>query len=110
MTVGNTGANLGCWIPKEVAMKIEILGTGCYKCVKLEALIDDVAAQLGAPNFVIERVDDEKRILQYMPLDEIPGLLIDGVLVSTGDVPSRETLVEWLSGAPVHGTPAKSGV
>lgn len=82
-------------------MKIEILGTGCYNCVKLETLLDEVAEQLGATNFVIERVNDEKRVLQYMPLDEIPGLLIDSVLVSTREIPSRETLVEWLSGVSV---------
>jgi hypothetical protein len=82
-------------------MKIEILGTGCYNCVKLETLIDEIAEQLGATKFEIERVNDEKRVLQYMPLDEIPGLLIDGVLASTRDIPARETLFEWLSGASV---------
>jgi hypothetical protein len=84
-------------------MKIEILGTGCYKCVKLETLLDEVAEQLGATNFVIERVNDEKRVLEYMPLDEIPGLLINGVLVSTREIPPRETLVQWLSGVSVSG-------
>lgn len=84
-------------------MKIEILGTGCYNCIRLETLVDDVAGQLGAARFEIERVNDEKRVLQYMPLDEIPGLLIDGVLVSTREIPPRETLVEWLSGIPAAG-------
>jgi hypothetical protein len=87
-------------------MKIEILGTGCYNCIKLEALIDEVAEQLGATNFEIERVNDEKRVLEYMPLDEIPGLLIDGVLVNTRAIPRRETLVEWLSGIPATGPTA----
>lgn len=87
-------------------MKIEILGTGCYNCVKLETLIDEVAEQLGATKFEIERVHDEKRVLQYMPLDEIPGLLIDGILVSTREIPPRETLVEWLSGVPAAGPTA----
>lgn len=87
-------------------MKIEILGTGCYNCVKLETLLDEVAEQLGATNFVIERVNDEKRVLEYMPLDEIPGLLINGVLVSTREIPSRETLVQWLSGVSVSGPAA----
>jgi hypothetical protein len=41
-----------------------------------------------------------------MTLDEIPGLLIDGVLVSTREIPSRETLVEWLSGVPATGPTA----
>jgi len=87
-------------------MKIEILGTGCYNCVKLETLLDEVAEQLGATNFVIERVSDEKRVLEYMPLDEIPGLLINGVLVSTREIPPRETLVQWLSGVSVSGPAA----
>lgn len=87
-------------------MKIEILGTGCYNCVKLETLIDEIAEQLGAANFEIERVNDEKRVLQYMSLDEIPGLLIDGILVSTRELPSRETLVAWLSGVPATGPTA----
>lgn len=87
-------------------MKIEILGTGCYNCVKLETLLDEVAEQLGATNFVIERVYDEKRVLEYMPLDEIPGLLINGVLVSTREIPPRETLVQWLSGVSVSGPAA----
>ena len=84
-------------------MKIKILGTGCYNCVKLETLIDEIAEQLGATNFEIERVYDEKRVLRYMPLDEIPGLLIDGILVSTREIPPRETLVEWLSGVSIPG-------
>ncbi len=84
-------------------MKIEILGTGCYNCIKLETLINEVAEQLGATNLEIVRVNDEKRVRHYMPLDEIPGLLIDGILVSTREVPPRETLVEWLSGISVPG-------
>ncbi len=79
-------------------MKIEILGTGCYNCVELEMLIADVLRELGKSDVEVTRVDDETRIRHYMPLDEIPGLLIDGMLVSTREVPSREKLLEWLSG------------
>jgi len=85
-------------------MKIEVLGTGCYKCIKLETLIDDVVRTLGTADVEIVRVRDEQRIRHYMPLDEIPGLLIDGVLASTGEVPPRVKLVEWLSGVSVPGT------
>jgi hypothetical protein len=79
-------------------MKIEILGTGCYNCVKLESLIDEVLQELGKTNVEVARVSDEKQIRHYMPLDEIPGLLIDSVLASTRELPSRAKLVEWLSG------------
>lgn len=82
-------------------MKTEILGTGCYKCIKLEELINDVLRELGKSGIEIVRVSDERAIRKHMPLDEIPGLLIDGELVSTGELPSRETLVEWFSDIPV---------
>jgi hypothetical protein len=85
-------------------MKIEILGTGCYNCVELEMLIADVLKELGRTDVEVARVDNEKQIRHHMPLDEIPGLVIDGVLVSTRELPPREKLVEWLSGVSVPGT------
>jgi predicted NBD/HSP70 family sugar kinase len=84
-------------------MKIEILGTGCYNCVELEMLIADVLKELGRTDVEVARVDDEKRIRHYMPLDEIPGLVIDGVLASTRELPTREKLVAWLSGVSEPG-------
>ena len=84
-------------------MKIEVLGTGCYNCVKLETLIDEVLKELGKTDVEVVRVSDEKRIRHYISLDEIPGLLIDGVLASTREIPLRETLVAWLSGVSVPG-------
>ena len=97
------GARLGCLIPKEAAMKIEVLGTGCYNCVKLETLIDEVLTQLGKTDVDVVRVDNETRIRHLISADEIPGLLIDGVLASVREIPARETLVEWLSGVSVPG-------
>lgn len=82
-------------------MKIEILGTGCYNCVKLESLVDEVLQELGKTDVEVARVDDEKEIRHYISLDEIPGLLIDGVLASTRELPAREKLVGWLSGISV---------
>jgi hypothetical protein len=84
-------------------MKIEVLGSGCYNCVRLEALIDEVLKELGRTDVDVVRVDDEHRIRHYMPLDEIPGLLIDGVLASVREIPPRETLVNWLSGVSIPG-------
>ena len=78
-------------------MKIEILGTGCYKCIQLETLVNAVVQELGRADTQVTRINDERQIRRYMPVDEIPGLVIEGVLCSTMDVPSRETLVSWLS-------------
>jgi hypothetical protein len=77
-------------------MKIEVLGTGCYHCIKLETLIHEVLVELQRSDIEIVRIDDEHVIRRYMPLDEIPGLVIDGVLVSTGELPDREILRGWL--------------
>lgn len=79
-------------------MKIEIMGTGCYKCIQLETLINEVLSELKLTGVEVVRVNDEKTIRHYMPLDEIPGLLIDGHLVSTRAVPERGVLQGWLQG------------
>jgi hypothetical protein len=49
----------------------------------------------------VERVDDERAIRHHIPLDAIPGLLIDGRLVSQREVPAFETLLDWLKAVPV---------
>ena len=82
-------------------MKIEVLGTGCYKCIQLETLLAEVIQKLGKADVEVVRVSEERQIRHHMPLDEIPGLLIDGTLVNTGDVPTREQLTQWLSGVAV---------
>ena len=78
-------------------MKVEILGTGCHNCLILEDLINEVLRDLGRTDVEVIRNSDEHFIRRHMPLDEIPGLLIDGILASTREVPSRDTLREWLS-------------
>ncbi len=80
-------------------MKVEILGTGCHSCLKLDLLVGEVAASLGRDDIEIVHVDNEQKILHYMPLDAIPGLVIDGELVSEREVPSRATLEKWLTPA-----------
>ena len=81
-------------------MKVEILGTGCYNCLKLEELVNQIILDLGISGVEIERVSDERRIRHHMPLDEIPGLVIDGHLVSTNQLPDRKELQRWF--APVQ--------
>jgi hypothetical protein len=80
------------------------LGTGCYNCIELETLINEVLIELGKSSIEVVRVSDERAIRRYMPLDEVPGLLIDGRLVSVREVPDRETLVNWLQSVAVAST------
>jgi hypothetical protein len=90
-------------------MKIEILGTGCYDCLRLELLVADVLNSLGITGAEVVRVDDERRIARCTSLDAVPGLMINGRLVSERGVPDRATLTAWLSQARDMETTAGSG-
>jgi hypothetical protein len=79
---------------------IKVLGTGCHNCLELERRLADALTQLGQGDVEVERVDDERIIRRYMPLDAIPGLLIDDKLVSQREVPDMQTLLDWLSSIP----------
>jgi len=81
-------------------MKIQILGTGCHNCLELEMRLAKAVARTGRMDVEVERVDDEKFIRHHIPLDAIPGLLIDGRLISQRTVPDIETLVGWLKAVP----------
>ena len=56
-------------------MKIEILGTGCYQCIRLESLIVDVLIELEIQDADLTRVSEEQAIRRWMPLDALPGSL-----------------------------------
>lgn len=78
-------------------MKIEILGTGCYHCIQLEALVNEILSELGITGMEVVRISDEKTIRKFMLPDDIPGLVINGHLISTRQLPDRETLLHWFS-------------
>lgn len=84
---------------------IKVLGTGCHNCLELERRLAEALVKSGRNDVQIERVDDERVILRYLPLDAIPGLLIDGKLVSQRTVPDTETLLSWLNAIPVMDKP-----
>jgi small redox-active disulfide protein 2 len=72
-------------------MKIEVLGTGCTKCVALENVVKEAVAKSG--KFVqVEKVDDIMKIMEYEVVST-PGLVIDGKVVSTGKVLSVDEVV-----------------
>lgn len=81
-------------------MKIQILGTGCHNCLELEMRLAEAVARSGRTDVAVHREDDERFIRHHIPLDAIPGLLIDGQLVSQREVPSIETLLDWLKAVP----------
>jgi len=75
-------------------MKIEILGTGCKKCKKLEANAKE-AIQSAGVEATVEKVEDMKTIMEYGVMST-PGLVIDGKVKSTGKVLKPEEINKLL--------------
>ncbi len=75
-------------------MKIEILGTGCPKCIALERVVQQAVAKAGGFHEVV-KVDDIMQIMQYNVVST-PGLVIDGKVVSTDKVLSIDEVVKLM--------------
>jgi small redox-active disulfide protein 2 len=76
-------------------MKIEVLGPGCPKCVKLHEHAVKAVANLGL-DAEVEKVSDIIAMTK-MGLWATPGLAIDGKVVSQGrllSVPEIETVLK----------------
>lgn len=77
-------------------MKIEILGTGCAKCQKLEELVKDVVKTSGV-QADITKVKDIKQIMTYGVMTT-PGLVVDGQVKIAGKMPTAEQIKGWIKG------------
>ena len=77
-------------------MKIQVLGTGCPKCAKLEKNARDAVARLGI-DCTVEKVSELDRIVSLGVL-LTPGLVIDGKVVSSGRVLPVKEIVSLLGG------------
>jgi len=75
-------------------MKIEILGTGCAKCVALENNTKEALKQIGGFHEVL-KVDDVVKIMEYGVMNT-PGLVVDGEVKSTGKLLSVSEVTEIL--------------
>jgi len=71
-------------------MKLEILGTGCPKCIKLEELARKAASDLGI-EAEVKKVKDVKEIMRYGVMIT-PALVVDGEVKVAGKVPSLEEI------------------
>ncbi len=76
-------------------MKLEILGTGCAKCVKLEELTKKAVQELGI-EAEVTKVKDIKDIMNYGVMIT-PALVVDGVVKVAGKVPSVEDIKKLIT-------------
>jgi len=75
-------------------MKIEILGTGCAKCHKLEEITKDAVKTAGVEAEII-KVQDFKEIMNRGVM-MTPALVIDGEVKAVGKIPTAEQFKTWL--------------
>jgi small redox-active disulfide protein 2 len=82
---------------REGIMKIEVLGTGCAKCNKLEATAKAAVEKLGIP-YEIHHIRDINEIVAR-GLMATPALAIDGKVVVAGRVPGEAELTTMITSA-----------
>jgi small redox-active disulfide protein 2 len=75
--------------------KIEVLGSGCANCKRLEQNAREAIATTGV-EAEVSKVTDYAEIMAY-GIMSTPGLVIDGKVVSYGRVPSAQDIATWLS-------------
>ena len=72
---------------------VKILGTGCANCKNTLALVETVAREKVVA-IDLAKVEDLPSIMGYGVMST-PGVVIDGVVVHSGGVPSRSKVEGW---------------
>jgi small redox-active disulfide protein 2 len=76
--------------------KIEVLGTGCAKCARLYANVQQAVKELGIAAEVV-KVEDLDAIVESGVM-LTPALFIDGEIVAEGRVPDVTEIKSLLTG------------
>jgi small redox-active disulfide protein 2 len=77
-------------------ISVKVLGTGCKKCLTLEAKIRDLVAANNI-NATVEKVTDINEMMNYNIM-MTPGLVINEQVKSFGIIPKDDQLLKWLNG------------
>ena len=75
-------------------LKIEVLGTGCKKCVTTEDRIKNIADAKGA-DIDLHHIYDPVEIASRGVIST-PAVIVDGTIVHKGGLPSDKEIEKWL--------------
>lgn len=75
-------------------LTIKILGPGCPSCERLENEVIQVLQELNLP-IDVQHIRDVKEIATHKVM-ATPGLVINGKLMSSGRIPTRSQIRDWL--------------
>jgi small redox-active disulfide protein 2 len=78
-------------------VNIKVLGAGCANCQNLERLCREVANENNI-QATIEKITDIKKFVAYGLL-MTPGLVINEKLVSSGKIPAKSNILQWINAA-----------
>ena len=78
-------------------MKIEVLGGGCARCAHLHESVKAAVEETGVQATVDKNTDYEK-IIEY-GIAATPALVLDGKVLSTGAVLTKDEVVALLKNA-----------
>jgi small redox-active disulfide protein 2 len=78
-------------------VSIKVVGSGCPNCNKLEQLCREIVQEYNVP----AQIEKVTNINEFANLGILltPGLLINDQVVSSGKIPARSSLVQWITEA-----------
>lgn len=83
-------------IEEKKMISVKILGTGCKKCLSLEAKVKEIVSQNGI-DATVEKVTDINEMIGY-GIMMTPGLVINEQVKSYGIIPKDDQILNWLKG------------
>ncbi len=75
-------------------MDIKVLGPGCAKCQQTEKIVKEAVAEAGV-DAQVEKITDIMKIMTYRVMGT-PAVVVDGQVKSTGKVPKKEEVKNWI--------------
>jgi small redox-active disulfide protein 2 len=73
---------------------IKVLGTGCPNCLSAEKVVSTIVNELNIEAQIV-KVTDIEEIMLYDVM-RTPAIVIDGKVVTSGKIPSKEDLLPFL--------------
>ena len=78
-------------------LNIKVVGPGCMNCEKLATMCEGAVTENNI-QAEIEKITDISKFAD-LGIMMTPGLLINNKVVSSGKIPTKATLAQWISEA-----------
>ena len=75
-------------------MEIKVLGPGCPKCQQTEKIVREAVAEAGV-DAQVEKITDIMKIMTFGVIST-PAVVVDGQVKSSGKVPKKEEVKNWI--------------